>query len=121
MSEYYEADVNADGYHEQVDTEYAPGGIGLELTDAVDAYRAEASTEYGYEGDPGYGQEPGEEGETGYEAGTGEYGYETGADTGYTDSGNFYSNDYIDTAVSSNPGGDEGYIALGDGDFVSWG
>jgi hypothetical protein len=39
----------------------------------------------------------------------------------YTDDGSFYANNNIDTAVSTNPGGDEGYIALGDGEFVSWG
>ena len=68
---------------------------------------------YGEEGAPGYGEEGtpgyGEEGDPG--SGEGWYGGES----------TFYSNDNIDTAISTNPGGDEGYIALGDGDFVSWG
>jgi hypothetical protein len=56
-----------------------------------------------------------------------EYPDEGYTDGGYLDDGSaggdgsFYSNDYIDTAVSTDPGGTEGYIALGDGDFVSFG
>lgn len=37
---------------------------------------------------------------------------------GWADGGNFYGNSLLGTAVSSS--GDSGYIALGDGDFVSW-
>jgi hypothetical protein len=45
----------------------------------------------------------------------------SGYEDGGGDPGGFYGNEYLDTAVSTNPGGDEGYIALGDGDFVSFG
>ncbi len=113
MSEYYETETTGEGYGEPVEyTEYADGGIGLGLTEAVSTY-AEAG-----HADGGYTEEGhAEEGYT--EEGHTEEGY--GTDTGYADGGDFYANNNIDTAVSTNPGGDEGYIALGDGEFVSWG
>ena len=40
---------------------------------------------------------------------------------GYADGGNFYANDNIGTAVSSNSDGSAGYINTGDGEFYSWG
>ena len=42
----------------------------------------------------------------------------SGWDGEYGDGDGFYGNSYLDTAVSSSGG--SGYIALGDGEFVSW-
>jgi hypothetical protein len=46
---------------------------------------------------------------------------EDGYEAGCTGGGSFYANDNLGAAVSTNPGGDEGYIGLGDGEFVRWG
>jgi hypothetical protein len=95
-------DVDGDGYADKV---IYDGGY--EEYDAGHDAGYDAGHDAGHE--PAYTEEP-----TGDE-GTGYY------DTGYADGGSFYANDNLDTAVSTNPGGDEGYIALGDGEFVSWG
>jgi hypothetical protein len=132
VSEYYEADGYGDA--EQIQAEFTDG-TSLTLVDVdgdgyADAVVYDAGADAGY--DAGYdgGADAGYDGgEAGYTEPTGDQAYEDygtypaedAYGAGYTDGGSFYANDNLGTAVSTNPGGDEGYIALGDGEFVSWG
>ena len=112
MSEYYDGgDSYGDG--EEIRAEFTDGSSLTFVDVDGDGYADKVIYDGGYvEYDAG--QEPAYTEPTGYE-GAESY------DTGYADGGSFYANDNLDTAVSTNPGGDEGYIALGDGEFVSWG
>jgi len=130
VSEYYEADGYGDA--EQIEAEFTDGSS-LTLVDVDGDGYADAvvyddgGTYTEYSGDAGYDAGSGDTGyDAGYDAGSGDSGYgtypaEEGYEAGYQDGGSFYANDNLGTAVSTNPGGDEGYIALGDGEFVSWG
>jgi hypothetical protein len=126
MSEYDTGDAYGDA--EQIHAEFTDGSS-LTLVD-VDGDGVADAVIYDEDGDgvpDGYADESGEyastpngeyastpNGET-YEPGYADPGY----DPGYTEPGSMYTNDNIDTAVSSNPGGDEFYINLGDGQFYS--
>jgi hypothetical protein len=120
MSESDYIDVNGDGYADHVEYEEYGDGSAAALVDLNADGRPDVAF-YDANGDGYIDQVIPAEG-TGSESG-----YESGYDSGhqsapaYADSGNFYANDNLGTAVSSNPGGQEGYIALGDGEFVSWG
>jgi hypothetical protein len=146
VSEYYEADGHGDTeqiHAEQIHAEFTDG-TSLTLVDVdgdgyADAVVYDAGTHGGYDeggdayddaaqaghdgGEAGYTEPTGDETYGQYEE-YGDYGTYPAGDAygaGYTDGGSFYANDNLGTAVSTNPGGDEGYIALGDGEFVSWG
>jgi hypothetical protein len=117
MSEYYEdanvitADVDGDGHADVAFVDVNGDGYADKV---IFADHAEPGAEY----------EGGEEYEGGAEYKDGTQ-YQGGAEYQGAGSqyqgGNTYANDYIDTAVSSSADGSEGYIAVGDGEFVSWG
>jgi hypothetical protein len=118
VSEYYDADEYGDG--QEIRAEFTDGSSltlvdidGDGYADAV-AYDSGDYTGYDTGEAPGYTEATGDEGYGTYPAGD-------TYDTGYDDGGSFYANSNLDTAVSTNPGGDEGYSAVGDGEFVSWG
>jgi hypothetical protein len=106
MSEYFDPDGG--------DVQYVDNGDGTttELVDLDGDGQPDVAV-YDNTSQPGYSEE-GEPGDPGY-------GQDPDGDGWYGGDATFYSNDNIDTAISTNPGGEEGYIALGDGDFVSWG
>ena len=118
MSEYYEGGDNY-GDGEEIRAEFTDGSSLTFVDVDGDGYADAVIVDDGYVEYDG-GQEPAYTEPTGDEG----YGYDPAQESyepGYTDGGSFYANENLDTAVSSNPGGDEGYIALGDGEFVSWG
>jgi hypothetical protein len=106
--DYIAYDANGDG---KADYAGPLGGVVGHESGAEPGYTDSGDTQHGYT-QPGY-TEPGYS-----EPGYSEPGY---AEPGYAeDGGNFYANNNIDTAVSSNADGSAGYIATGDGEFYSW-
>ena len=117
MSEYYEdatvitADVDGDGHADIAFVDLDNDGYADKVIVAVER---EAPENYDGGREDGY--------EAGYDGTERADAYEApGYDGDPYQAGNTYANDYTDTAVSSSADGSEGYINVGDGQFVSWG
>jgi hypothetical protein len=98
-------DVNGDGVAEAVIYDADGDGVPDGYADESGGYATTPNSEY-----------PSTPNSETYEPGYADPGY---TEPGYTEPASMYTNGYIDTAVSSNPGGEEFYINLGDGQFYS--